>query len=55
MSDRCLFSYKQSQIYSGMQHQFTVRWNDPKLNIYWPVQQPILSERDSQAIDIDKW
>lgn len=55
MSDRCIFSYKQSQLYSGMQNQFTVRWNDPKLTIFWPVQHPILSERDSQAIDIDQW
>jgi len=55
LSDRCLFSYKQSQYYSGMQQQFTVRWNDPALNIFWPVPQPFLSERDRQAKDIDTW
>lgn len=55
ISERCIFSYKQSQYYSGMQKQFTVRWNDPKLNIFWPVHNPVLSERDSNAIDIDKW
>jgi dTDP-4-dehydrorhamnose 3,5-epimerase len=55
MSDRTIFSYKQSQYYSGMANQFTVRWNDPKINIFWPIQQPILSERDNGAIDIDKW
>lgn len=55
MSDRCIFSYKQSQYYSGMQNQFTVRWNDPQLNIFWPVQNPILSLRDSSAVDIAQW
>jgi dTDP-4-dehydrorhamnose 3,5-epimerase len=55
MSSRTIFSYKQSQYYSGMSNQFTVRWNDPKINIYWPIQQPILSERDNGAVDVDAW
>lgn len=55
MSNRCIFSYKQSQYYSGMKNQFTVRWNDPSLNIFWPITQPILSERDSLAVNIDQW
>lgn len=29
--------------------QFTVAWNDPRLNIDWPVKDPILSERDGRA------
>ena len=49
MSERCIFSYKQSQYYSGMENQFTVRWDDPKLGIYWPIKTPILSERDAKA------
>ena len=49
LSDKCIFSYKQSQYYSGMENQFTVRWNDPKLNIFWPVKEPMLSVRDSSA------
>jgi dTDP-4-dehydrorhamnose 3,5-epimerase len=53
MSDRCIFSYKQSQYYSGMRNQFTVRWDDPKLKIYWPIQNPILSERDANAELLD--
>jgi dTDP-4-dehydrorhamnose 3,5-epimerase len=55
MSDRCIFSYKQTQYYSGMQNQFTMRWNDPKINIFWPINNPILSDRDSSAINIDDW
>ena len=55
ISEKCIFSYKQSQYYSGMNNQFTVRWNDPDLNIYWPIVNPILSERDSLAVDINTW
>jgi dTDP-4-dehydrorhamnose 3,5-epimerase len=49
LSERCIFSYKQSQYYSGMENQFTVRWNDPALAIWWPIEKPILSRRDSSA------
>jgi len=49
LSEKCIFSYKQSQFYSGSDNQFTVRWDDPKLNISWPVSDPLLSERDSTA------
>jgi len=49
LSERCIFSYKQSQLYSGAENQFTVRWDDPKLGIYWPVRTPILSRRDAEA------
>ncbi|MFM2388097.1 MAG: dTDP-4-dehydrorhamnose 3,5-epimerase [Bacteroidota bacterium] len=52
MSDRCIFSYKQSQYYSGMQNQFTVRWNDPALKLFWPIDNPIVSERDGNAANI---
>jgi dTDP-4-dehydrorhamnose 3,5-epimerase len=54
LSEKCIFSYKQSQYYSGMQNQFTVRWDDPKLNIFWPIKTPMLSLRDSTATFIDK-
>lgn len=49
LTERCIFSYKQSQYYSGMENQFTVRWDDPGLNIFWPVRQPLVSQRDSSA------
>jgi dTDP-4-dehydrorhamnose 3,5-epimerase len=52
LSEKAIFSYKQSQYYSGMSAQFTVRWNDPKLGIHWPVSNPILSERDACAADL---
>ncbi|MEM9596173.1 MAG: dTDP-4-dehydrorhamnose 3,5-epimerase [Acidobacteriota bacterium] len=48
----CIFSYKQSELYRGAQHQFTVRWNDPALGIDWPVTEPLLSDRDRTAPDL---
>jgi dTDP-4-dehydrorhamnose 3,5-epimerase len=45
----CIFSYKQSTLYEGAHNQFTIRWDDPKLNIFWPSKEPILSLRDKNA------
>jgi dTDP-4-dehydrorhamnose 3,5-epimerase len=49
MSEFGIFSYKQSTLYKGAGAQFTVRWNDPKVNIAWPIKNPILSSRDKNA------
>lgn len=46
LSDIAIFHYKQSTYYDRAR-QFTILWNDPKLNIRWPVSNPILSKRDS--------
>jgi len=49
MSEFGIFSYKQSTLYKGAGAQFTVRWDDPKINIPWPIENPILSSRDKTA------
>ncbi|MBF0124977.1 MAG: dTDP-4-dehydrorhamnose 3,5-epimerase family protein [Magnetococcales bacterium] len=45
MSDLAIFNYKQSSYYNP-QGQFTLRWNDPELGLWWPVKEPIVSRRD---------
>lgn len=45
MSDSAIFHYKQTTLYDRSK-QFTLIWNDPKLNIWWPVTNPIISQRD---------
>ena len=45
LSDLAIFHYKQSAYYNRA-GQFTVQWNDPALDIWWPVKSPILSMRD---------
>ena len=50
LSDRAIFHYKQSTYYNRA-GQFTLPWNDPKLNIQWPVKEPVLSKRDQGETD----
>ena len=45
LSDSAIFHYKQSTYYDRSK-QFTYKWDDPKLNIWWPIKNPILSQRD---------
>lgn len=45
MSERAIFHYKQSTYYNP-KGQFTIVWNDPQYQIWWPVKQPIVSRRD---------
>ena len=45
LSDQAIFHYKQSTYYNQA-GQFTLKWNDPKLNIWWPVKNPLVSKRD---------
>ena len=49
LSDVCVFSYKQTELYSGAENQISVRYDDPWLNIKWSIKDPILSTRDSNA------
>ncbi len=37
--------YKTSQEYS-LDHQRGIAWNDPSLNIKWPLDEPIISKQD---------
>jgi len=45
LSEKAVFHYKQSTYYDP-KRQFTVKWDDPRFRITWPVRDPILSERD---------
>lgn len=47
ISGKCVFSYKQSETYTGMQNQVAMRWNDPRVAIAWPESNPVLSKRDA--------
>lgn len=47
LSDDCVYSYKLSYKYIDQKNQITRKWNDERHKIFWPVKNPILSERDS--------
>ena len=45
LSDEAIFHYKQNSNYDRSS-QFTIKWNDPKFKIWWPISDPIVSKRD---------
>ncbi len=45
LSEEAEVLYKTSDFYSP-QHERGIIWNDPEIGISWPVQNPILSEKD---------
>jgi dTDP-4-dehydrorhamnose 3,5-epimerase len=47
-SDEAVVAYKCSDYYSPA-HEHTLRWNDPALEIPWPVDAPTLSPKDEAA------
>ncbi|MFC1558617.1 dTDP-4-dehydrorhamnose 3,5-epimerase [candidate division KSB1 bacterium] len=48
LSEKTIFHYKQSTYYDPKK-QFTYMWNDPQFNIWWPVKNPVLSQRDEEG------
>ncbi len=46
ISEMTVFHYKQTTYYQP-EKQFTYKWNDPRFNIPWPCDHPIVSERDA--------
>ena len=52
LSDMALFNYKQSTHYDP-KSQFSIRWDDPRFKMWWPIKNPILSGRDEAGHDID--
>lgn len=48
LSDSCIFHYKMSEYYDPANER-GVKWDDPKLGILWPVNDPVLSEKDSKT------
>jgi len=49
LSKKSIFSYKFSYKgdYVDDKDQITVKWNDKRINIKWPINKPILSRRDA--------
>ena len=47
LSDKTEVVYKTSEEYSVI-HERGIIWNDPEINIKWPIKNPIISEKDSK-------
>jgi dTDP-4-dehydrorhamnose 3,5-epimerase len=52
-SGEVLFHYKCTDFYHPEADQ-TIRWDDPRLGIDWPVDDPIVSEKDAAAPPLDE-
>ena len=48
LSEDSLFHYKWAYPggYPDVEDQFTLKWNDSRLNIDWPISNPMLQKRD---------
>jgi dTDP-4-dehydrorhamnose 3,5-epimerase len=51
LSKSATFFYKWSYEgeYPDVKDQFSINWRDPKVNVHWPIDNPILSERDKNS------
>ena len=47
ISDDADVLYKVSNEYS-QKHERSIIWNDPKLDIHWPIKKPIISNKDNK-------
>lgn len=53
ISERAEVLYKTTREYSP-EHEAGIIWNDPELNIDWPIREPILSKRDKEWPPLSK-
>ena len=50
LSKECAVYYKCTK-YRDKKSETTIKWNDEKLNIKWPIKKPILSKKDKYGIN----
>ena len=53
MSNKAILYYKQTAYYQDAQ-QFTIKWNDPEYNFWWPIRHPITSYRDQHMMNVNR-
>jgi len=52
LSEQADVSYKVNNEYS-LQHEQGIIWNDQTLNISWPIEKPIISNKDQQLSSLE--
>lgn len=53
-SDYCEMQYKCTALWNK-NGESAIRWNDPKIGINWNIDNPIISEKDKNALTLDEW
>ncbi len=51
LSETAMFHYKCTDFYSP-KDELTIRWDDPDIGIRWPMDQPMLSEKDAKGLPL---
>lgn len=54
LSEHADFEYKCTEYYDASSEQCII-WNDPEIDIQWPIEHPILSEKDKQGKRLVDW
>lgn len=54
LSDRTEIQYKCTGIYNS-KAESAIRWNDPAIGIQWPIQEAVVSDKDSKARTLAEW
>ncbi len=54
LSDYAEIQYFTTGVYNSA-GESGILWNDPALGIEWPVEEPILSEKDKKAQTLEQW
>jgi dTDP-4-dehydrorhamnose 3,5-epimerase len=49
LEENTLFSYKCTEYYAPTNEE-TLLWNDPHLKIPWPINHPLISDKDQKGI-----
>lgn len=49
LSEFAVFAYKCSDYYNPT-GELTLRWNDPAIGINWPVESPVVSDKDARGL-----
>ncbi|MEP6618923.1 MAG: dTDP-4-dehydrorhamnose 3,5-epimerase [bacterium] len=49
LSESAVFSYKCTEYYHP-ECEFTIRWDDPDIGVHWPINPPVLSEKDQSGV-----
>jgi dTDP-4-dehydrorhamnose 3,5-epimerase len=51
LSETADFLYKTTNYYAP-KYEYSIAWNDPEINIKWPIVNPVLSNKDSEGIKL---
>jgi dTDP-4-dehydrorhamnose 3,5-epimerase len=54
LSDYAEIQYLCTGVYNN-KAESGIRWNDPEIDIKWPIAEPIISEKDEKAQTLSQW